>query len=248
MKKLLFFLPLFSVLLVAAAPAHAQAAWSVQELLTNHYLNPVGNKTIQITGEYETDYRLILFETSGTKTGCGVVSSAPGTNRFGGAAFNLVDICGGWISSNLVDGDTLSLVLVRQSGNPCVAFGSNGYQNCVNGGQIKAQYLMTYTAPPPPPPDYGPIINANYVNTNFSSTLISLGKTVAVATAGAITGLIALLGLGYTVRKIGHLLWHSDGTTNALGRHWSWYDRHTYKPYKGYNRLHSQKWNAEHTM
>jgi len=29
---------------------------------------------------------------------------------------------------------------------------------------------------------------------------------------------------------------------------WSWLDRHTYKPYKGYNRLRSRKWNMEHTM
>jgi len=29
---------------------------------------------------------------------------------------------------------------------------------------------------------------------------------------------------------------------------WSWLDRMTYKPYKGYNRFRSRKWNLEHTM
>lgn len=28
---------------------------------------------------------------------------------------------------------------------------------------------------------------------------------------------------------------------------WAWLDRMTYKPYKGYNRFHSRKWNMQHT-
>ena len=29
---------------------------------------------------------------------------------------------------------------------------------------------------------------------------------------------------------------------------WAWLDRHTYKPYKGYNRWRSRQWNMQHTM
>lgn len=37
------------------------------------------------------------------------------------------------------------------------------------------------------------------------------------------------------------------GTTSALGKHWAWYDRMTYKPYKGYKRYRSRAWNLKNT-
>jgi len=61
--------------------------------------------------------------------------------------------------------------------------------------------------------------------------------------------LLAIMGIivGVLIVKVGlNLVWHADGTTNWLGRHWSWYDQRTYSPYKGYKRWRSRKWNMKH--
>jgi len=65
----------------------------------------------------------------------------------------------------------------------------------------------------------------------------------------ALLGVIITISCGFLVIRAGlNLVWHSDGTTNWLGRHWSWYDQRTYKPYPKYNRLRSRNWNMEHTF
>lgn len=57
--------------------------------------------------------------------------------------------------------------------------------------------------------------------------------------------MMALIGLYFGICKF--VQWVvGDGTTSWLGSHWAWYDRHTYRPWKGYNRLHSKRWNIEH--
>lgn len=62
-----------------------------------------------------------------------------------------------------------------------------------------------------------------------------------------IFGLLLSITLGVLIFYFGfRAIWHADGTTNWLGSHWSWYDQHTYKPYAGYNRLRSRKWNMQH--
>lgn len=38
------------------------------------------------------------------------------------------------------------------------------------------------------------------------------------------------------------------GTTSRFSHLFPWIDHLTYKPYKGYNRLHSRKWNMTHTF
>jgi len=75
----------------------------------------------------------------------------------------------------------------------------------------------------------------------FAGTIIG-GSMLGVLLGGA-----ALLGLGFAAQSLSILFWHSDGTTNWLGRHWMWWDHMTYKPYAGYNRLRSRRWNMEHT-
>jgi hypothetical protein len=65
----------------------------------------------------------------------------------------------------------------------------------------------------------------------------------------AILGSFLTIGLGYFIFRYGFaMIWHSDGTTNWLGSHWSWYDQMTYKPYPKYNRFRSRQWNLGHTM
>jgi len=56
---------------------------------------------------------------------------------------------------------------------------------------------------------------------------------------GALTGLY--WGLSKLLKGMG-----GSGTTSWLGQHWAWYDRMTYKPWKGYNRLRSRSWNMRH--
>jgi len=56
----------------------------------------------------------------------------------------------------------------------------------------------------------------------------------------------ALVGLYWGLSKILKGI-GGPGTTSWLGSHWSWYDRMTYKPWKGYNRLRSKRWNIDHT-
>jgi len=54
--------------------------------------------------------------------------------------------------------------------------------------------------------------------------------------------LASLIGLGLVFRMIEHFILGTSFTS------WAWLDRATYKPYKGYNRFRSRKWNMEHTM
>jgi len=56
-----------------------------------------------------------------------------------------------------------------------------------------------------------------------------------------------LIGLGLLWKFIGTFIWHEDGTSNWLGRHWSAWDHISYSPWKGYKRFRSRKWNMEHT-
>jgi len=80
-----------------------------------------------------------------------------------------------------------------------------------------------------------------------STTLIALGTRQFSVAALILLGFAVGVAVAIFVYKWGlGLLWHSDGTTNWLGRHWSWYDQRTYSPWRGYNRLHSRKWNMDH--
>jgi len=84
--------------------------------------------------------------------------------------------------------------------------------------------------------------------------VISELKTLVIDTGSSIgkeTGVFMLIGAGLAalgwgcralLKGIG-----GPGTTSWLGSHWSAWDRMTYRPYKGYNRLRSRAWNAEHT-
>jgi hypothetical protein len=54
-----------------------------------------------------------------------------------------------------------------------------------------------------------------------------------------------VLGVGYMVFSFGWSL--ITGRTGMFTRMLSSVDRLVYKPYKGYNRLRSRKWNMEHT-
>lgn len=92
------------------------------------------------------------------------------------------------------------------------------------------------------------MINYETIVNTLTSNYISLGVVIALSITSIVTGLVALFGLRYGLVKLVSYIYHADGTTNWLGRHWSWYDQLTYKPYKGYNRLRSRKWNMEHTM
>jgi len=51
----------------------------------------------------------------------------------------------------------------------------------------------------------------------------------------------SLIGFGLVFRLVEHLILGTSFTS------WAWLDRATYKPYKGYNRFRSRKWNMEHT-
>jgi len=65
----------------------------------------------------------------------------------------------------------------------------------------------------------------------------------------AILSTVIVIGAGYLIFKFGlNLIWHIDGTTNWLGRHWNAWDHISYKRWRGYNRFHSAEWNVEHTM
>jgi len=55
------------------------------------------------------------------------------------------------------------------------------------------------------------------------------------------------ISLAYLIFRFGvNAIWHSDGTSNWLGTKWSAWDKLTYSPWKGYNRLRSRRWNMEH--
>jgi len=83
---------------------------------------------------------------------------------------------------------------------------------------------------------------ANLIFLNFSN---NFGSMISQNLPKILLIFAALVGLYWGICKFIH--WAvGDGTTTWLGSHWSWYDRHTYRPWKGYNRLRSRKWNIEH--
>jgi hypothetical protein len=55
------------------------------------------------------------------------------------------------------------------------------------------------------------------------------------------TVVASLIGLGLAWKLIQNFILGTSFTS------WAWLDRMTYKPYKGYNRWRSRKWNMEHT-
>lgn len=72
----------------------------------------------------------------------------------------------------------------------------------------------------------------------MTGTLSNFGEQVLLV----LTAVIGIA-IAYYLYKIAWNLIRGTTFTN-----WAWLDRHTYKPYKGYNRFHSQKWNIKHTM
>lgn len=81
------------------------------------------------------------------------------------------------------------------------------------------------------------------MNITDTTTLILNAITLFGEKIAIILGAVIGIGVAYLVFNSGwHLL---QGTTFTS---WAWLDRMTYKPYKGYNRFRSRKWNMENTM
>lgn len=80
------------------------------------------------------------------------------------------------------------------------------------------------------------------MSASSTQTLITDGITTYGTAALAILGAVLVLGIGYLVFKFGWRKLITDKSLMIGG----YYLRNT--PYKGYNRLRSQKWNMEHTM
>jgi len=81
-----------------------------------------------------------------------------------------------------------------------------------------------------------------------TTQLVANGFAAFSISALEILAIFLGVGVGLLVFYFGlNAIWHADGTTNWLGRHWSWYDQKTYSPWRGYNRLRSRKWNMDHT-
>jgi len=76
------------------------------------------------------------------------------------------------------------------------------------------------------------------------ATLEDFGAEVLIVLTAVIGVAIAYFLFKFALNQI----WHFDGTTNWLGKHWSTWDHFSYKKWKGYNRFRSQKWNMENTM
>jgi len=85
--------------------------------------------------------------------------------------------------------------------------------------------------------------------------VIDIGTSFGAVIVGIVSFLAGLIALGMGIRYFVGLI-VGDGTTTrfsvfldahfpSIGSAW---DRMTYRPYKGYNRLHSRKWNMEHTF
>ena len=72
------------------------------------------------------------------------------------------------------------------------------------------------------------------VLTVFPAHLVRGLKKVASATSSKFGNMLRLFSL--------------KGTTTSFGRKHPWFDRTTYRPYKGYKRYHSSAWNMAHTM
>lgn len=75
-----------------------------------------------------------------------------------------------------------------------------------------------------------------------------IGEVLVLGLPAVLLVMASTIGLGMLIAFIAHEFAGSEGpgTTSVFGGHHSWYDRVTYKPWKGYNRLRSKKWNLEH--
>jgi len=76
------------------------------------------------------------------------------------------------------------------------------------------------------------------ITTLATTTLSDFGDEVLIVLS-AIVG----VAIAYFLYKFSYTI-----ITGQSGIGWAWLDKMTYKPYKGYNRLRSKKWNMEHTM
>jgi len=93
-----------------------------------------------------------------------------------------------------------------------------------------------------------PVLQILYLVKNFSLTIAGFSFKIIALMA-------ALIGLRWGVTRLSRWVF-GDGQTTGLSRALykvnsragAWWDHETYRPYKGYNRLRSQKWNMEHTM
>jgi len=91
-----------------------------------------------------------------------------------------------------------------------------------------------------------PLYGAENVQNNFSASVFSIGDILTDQLGKGLLILGSLIGLGFLL----HFTFGSmgeTGTSSRLGMHWSWYDKMTYKPYKGYKRWRSKKWNMNNT-
>lgn len=81
-------------------------------------------------------------------------------------------------------------------------------------------------------------MNLIAIKTLMTGTITAFGAQVLIV-------LSACLGVYVAYYLFNFALHWIKGTT---GTNWAWLDRHTYLPYKGYNRFRSRSWNMEHTM
>ena len=88
-------------------------------------------------------------------------------------------------------------------------------------------------------------MNSTYALQFLQNVANDFGKIIGTNIPKILLIFCALIGLMWGLKKFIHWV-VGDGTTTWLGSHWSWLDRHTYRPWKGYNRLRSRKWNIEH--
>jgi len=85
------------------------------------------------------------------------------------------------------------------------------------------------------------------------ATLVASVGSGVITTGTSIWPLLAFVGVGIAfviVWLILDFIWYSIilGQTSKLTSKASWLDKAVYRPYKGYNRLRSRKWNLEHTL
>jgi len=89
-------------------------------------------------------------------------------------------------------------------------------------------------------------MNTNTANSFFLDFSNNFGSMIGQNIPKMVIIIAALIGLYWGICKF--IKWCvGDGTTTWLGSHWAWLDHKMYRPWKGYNRLRSRKWNIEHT-
>jgi len=90
----------------------------------------------------------------------------------------------------------------------------------------------------------------------FLNFTLEFAEIIGKIVGSLLAFLSALIGLHWGLHKF-YIYVIGEGTTSNFSRDMknagftniaSRWDRLTYRPYKGYNRLRSQKWNMEHTM